>query len=382
MKYKSLVFEFLWRALFVVLSGFVLPKIFTDDVFHYFRESAGVGLHHLPYRDFTWEFPPVTVLVMLVHLLPGSGFGSFAAGFVAVMIALEWSTLALLRRSVSNTAEKHSLTMYWSIVAVPLSTIAWYRLDYLSVFLGTLALLAIVSGRRAAHWIVLGTLAKLWPAVLVAALAAQRRYKSAAVSVALVVASMAAWRVLFPGGFQTFMDYRKGYGLQIESLPGALLLLSGRAVRFEYGTLVVSDHGYSFVQLLLPLLTIIGVCWTFYRMRSEPQLMVTGMATLVAIVLVTSRLVSPQYLVWLCPFSALLWSKDRRQGVLFAVTVALTLVEISIYGQILRGETWAVMVLVARNGVMLVYVSELLRLLGSGKRSIDTPRANEQLTTS
>ena len=49
------------RVAVVVVTAALLPSIFIGDIRLYWIAGSRLGLHHLPYRNFLWEFPPLTV---------------------------------------------------------------------------------------------------------------------------------------------------------------------------------------------------------------------------------------------------------------------------------------------------------------------------------
>ncbi|MBA3303009.1 MAG: hypothetical protein H0U26_03965 [Acidimicrobiia bacterium] len=55
--------EVVGRLALVVLFVALLPDIFWADAHAYWRELRDTALDHLPYRDFVWSFPPVTLVV-------------------------------------------------------------------------------------------------------------------------------------------------------------------------------------------------------------------------------------------------------------------------------------------------------------------------------
>ena len=68
-----------------VMGLALLPSNCWADVHLFWRKFASMGWHHLPYRDFLWEFPTVTV--PLVALSRVMGVNSFATVFAAVSAA-------------------------------------------------------------------------------------------------------------------------------------------------------------------------------------------------------------------------------------------------------------------------------------------------------
>jgi hypothetical protein len=73
--------------------------------------------------------------------------------------------------------------------------------------------------------------------------------------------------------------------------------------------------------------------------------------------LLLSPLLSAQYVIWLAPAAAIAWAEgDTHLAALTAIAIALTQVLWSCYGSVLSGELPALLIVVARNLVLLALV--------------------------
>ena len=349
----------------LALRGAILVVVarrhpFSYDVHGYWSRMHHASLHHMPYRDFLWEFPPLTVLVVL----PARWLSqtAFTAVFAGEMICAEYGTLLLLRRRFP--ARAGAITKYWSWVALPLAAQAWFRLDFLSVVLATWALLSILDRRSGAAAIALGFLAKLWPAVLGVVLVAQRRYRQAGVAVAAAAASLALWFAFSPSGFGDFLRYRHGSGLQIESLVGAPVFAAGARVSSASDSYVVlaGRFGWLDAVLLATFCVFVLLCVLALRRRRVEIQPAPFAAALVIALMVCSRILSPQYLVWALPFVSLTWAGGERQGaVLFGVAAWLTAVLNWGYADFVAGDTRLQAAVVVRNLLLIASAALFLR---------------------
>jgi hypothetical protein len=186
-------------------------------------------------------------------------------------------------------------------------------------------------------------------------------------SVGLVV----AWYLFAPDGVSQFAQYRLAGGFEIESLPGALLLLAGRTSAFhwalgstEFGSVVVPDQGWEWVHTLLLGILFISLLGAFIWMVRRRFDMVAMIGALILSVLLTSRIISAQYLIWLAPCVVLLWPGAKRQGWLYAVALMLTLIQLVMFEQVIQGALVPVLMLNARNLVLIVLWVELFVLAG------------------
>ena len=351
-----LTLELLLRGAILLVVARVHP--FSYDVHRYWARMHTASLTHLPYRDFGWEFPPLTLLVVLparwlsVH--------AFTAVFVGEMLCAEYGSLCLLRRRFPHDA--NAISWYWSCVVLPLAAQTWFRLDFLSVLLATWAVLRILARRSAAVPITLGVLAKLWPAVLIVVLAAKHRIRRAAVATAAVAASVAAWFAFSPSGFDAFVRYRHGSGLQIESLVGAPLFAAGASVSSASDSYVVHRGSLGWVDPVLLGMFCVLVLICLLSARDRPVRVVSLGGGLVVALMLLSRILSPQYLVWAAPFAALAWASGQRvAALLFAVAAWLTAILNFEYAAFVRGDGVMQALVLTRNLLLVGVALALLR---------------------
>ena len=225
------------RVVFVLVVLRVFPDVFWSDVHYWWHKMNHLGLHSLPYRDFVWEFPPLTVLPMAPATFLKDAVSVFTVIFATLMALAEYASLELLRARWPERAR--SLSRYWYAVVFPLSTVAYFRFDYVPALFAVLALLAIERGRSPATAVALGFATKLWPVVIGVVLVIERRYREVAISMAAVAAIVIGWYAFSPSGFHDFLRFRRGDGFQVESSVGAVALLAGARPTVDFGSWVV-----------------------------------------------------------------------------------------------------------------------------------------------
>lgn len=334
--------------------AYLLPLVFYSDVQHYFETGLKLGWHSWPYRDFTFEFPPLAIFALLLVPLTGSHTVPYHIVFVVILVMFEWATMHTLRRF--DPDRFWEITGYWSAVIVPFSLLAWNRLDFISVLLATLGLVSLLRGRPIVHWVVLGFLAKLWPVLLCVALFTQRKFKELAWSIVGVIAVTALWYGFSPDGFREFLEYRRGAGFQIESLPGAILHHFGRGYFFESGTVSVPDDGWQWLQPVMFGATIVGIgalTVAGFLRKERDDVMLIGAC--VALALVFSRIISPQFLIWLAPFITLRATQHVKIALLYVASLVLSVIVLSDYQTYVDStHSWLTAMQMVRNGVLLV----------------------------
>jgi hypothetical protein len=323
----------------------------------YWHRFQHLSIHHLPYRDFMWEYPPLSVLPVLPARL--LGLRPFHVTFVALMIAAEYAGLRALRRAFPAHAEQ--LTIYWTAVIVVALPFSWFVVDPLSVLFVCLAIVAFRAGRDGSFVgsTTLGVAAKLWPGVLVAVPALARRWRAVVSTVLSVVGFLAAWWAFAPSGFDTFRRYREGSGFEIESLPAVFGLFSRARVQQVSGSEVVYAGqlrwvGHALVALWI--LLVLACVFVGLRRPVDALPLLTG---LVVALLLLSRIFSLQYLLWAVPFFALLWARrERLLPTIYAACCLVTLAVFSLWWSVLVDERagglrpWVVLALTLRNLVL------------------------------
>jgi hypothetical protein len=119
---------------------------------------------------------------------------------------------------------------------------------------------------------------------------------------------------------------------QIESLAGSIIWSGGHwgapyKIYFAFGSLNITSSLAGWISPAITLLTIAGllvVFWLQWRRRIDLAQTLTG---LVCVLIVTGKVFSPQYLIWLIPFLAVLAARrqtNRLWMIAWAVISVLT----------------------------------------------------------
>ena len=280
----------------------------------------------VPYRDFFMEYPPGALAVFLPPQLVGSAH--YNAAFKTLMALCGAATivavaLLLVRAGVSRVRLWAALALL-ALSPIALGPISLNTYDAWPALLAVASLLTLpVLGFALLG---LAFAAKVYPIVLLPpALAYVWRTagRRAAVHGTAVFAAVAAivivpFLALAPHELVESFRAQAGRSLQVESLGGSLL---GVAHRLGwYDATVVHRTGrtisYDLVGTLPDALAIlssvaqVGVVvltlWLYLRGRDGVARVSVAFALAIAGFLAFTRFFSPQYLVWLLPFIALL----------------------------------------------------------------------------
>jgi len=315
-------------------AGFVLQLIaFRDGGQHALSDLPGVYLHRhvgpggLPYLDRPLEYPVgAGILLYLATLIAPSPIGVLAVTALASSAVCVCITVALERR-VGSRAWR------WAL-ATPVLLFAFQNWDLFAIGAMLVGLFAFERRRdvSAGAALAVGAFVKLFPAVLVPPLAAVRWAQgdrrgarrlvvsSAAVfavlNVPVLVASPQGW--WWPFAFQGRRGATWGsVWVYVERLAG--LPETGPA----------AAH---FANVVSPVALGLGLAWLIARTLTArlPAAAVAGAA--VAILLLTNKVYSPTYDVWLVAFFVLL-PLSRRVWIAFcAVDLAIYIAVYAYFG--------------------------------------------------
>ncbi|MFF4019125.1 glycosyltransferase 87 family protein [Streptomyces sp. NPDC001843] len=331
----------------------------------YFHWFGVLSRGAFPAHDTLWQYPPGAGAVLLAPgLLPGLTY--FQAFVVLTLAADALIALALVRAGTRPGRSLRGAALW--VGALPLLLhLPLARYDVQVTAFAVIALLTLPRSPRAGGvFAVLGGLVKVWPALVLLGVERGRATRSAWTWAA--GAGVLAFGIL-AGLFDNplaFLRQQGGRGIQIESLGGTALSLathagwSGRS-RYRYGAVeLVGPHVSAVATACLALTAIAFGLLVLWRVRARRWTESTPYDTALCAVLlftVTSRVISPQYMVWLLGLAAVcLTSRHTVQRPVAALVVAASAVSAVAYPALYRevvGCTWtgcALMLL--RNGLL------------------------------
>ena len=352
------------------------------------------------WRDAAVEYPPGSVIVfeLLDRLSPSGAVGLVTAHRVLVLIALsaDLAVAWLLHRRDRRAG------LTYLLLGLPLVPMGLLRLDIVAALPAVAAVLLVTRPSpcpepvnepsrltAAGALVAAGAMIKLWPALLIPALWSGRRERAAAAGI-VAGALTTVWWLFWAGAgldpIRQVVDLRGATGWQLESVGGVLTTLADAAglrtlgpeegVRLELNAFRIGT--------LIPWLVTVGravavaamaaLAWRARRVASGPDLSVIAAVMLgcVAALVVTSPLLSPQFLLWLTPWAALLMADGHRQPasrlpapvLLTAGATVLTGVALTIFGPPDLADPAAAAMLAVRNGLLIALPVSCWRWLG------------------
>ncbi|MEU6352056.1 glycosyltransferase family 87 protein [Streptomyces sp. NPDC047072] len=338
----------------------------TREVSGLYGHWYGVLTHGaFPVHDPLWQYPPGAGPVLLSPaLLPGL---SYLQGFVALTLAADAVIALALTRAGTREGRTLLGAAFW-ICGLPLLLhVPLARYDVQVTALAVLSLLLSTRSTRACGaFAALGALVKVWPVLVLTGLPKGRAARSAWTGAAVTGTTVLALLVtLFDHPF-AFLRGQGARGVQIESFGGTLLALARHAgwpgkVRYRYGALEYTGPYVSTVAHVSLALTAVALGLVLlWRARARRWGEATPYdAALAAVLLftVTSRVISPQYLIWLLGLAAVcLTSRHTTQRPVAALLLAATAVTAVVYPVLydeVTAATWTgCALMVVRNGLL------------------------------
>lgn len=325
-----------------------------------------------PIGDTAWQYPPGAALAMLAPgLLP---FLTYLQAFTALMVLTDALTQAsLVRVSLRRNGGLHrgrstAGAWMWALALPLLFGLPYGRYDLPVTAVAMASLLFLPSRPRIAGVLAgLGAMVKVWPALMVLGTprgrATRQAWTTTLVSAAALLLVLAT---MFDGAFD-FLSAQQNRGVEIESLGGSALQVArlfgwpGKIER-HYGSMEFLGPHVQEIATASLWLTGAAFGWLLlWRHRARRWTAATPFdAALTAVLLftVTSRVISPQYLIWLIGLSAVCLtvrgSCQRPATLLILLSVGITTIDFPLFFDAELAGGWkATVVIVARNVLLL-----------------------------
>ena len=378
----------------LLLVGLLTPisSLWTwgGDLLQYQDVGRLVLSGSLPYRDFPFEYPPLAILPMAVpalvapaeeaievyrwlFLIQNMVLGMCIAGALALVATRTWGRGA-------SVVVLIALVLPW----VAISPMVAWRYD---ILVGVLLAAAIVADGEdrpglAGVALGLGAMTKVYPAFLVPVflvrhIARGERLEAVRLTAAfLLTVSAIMLPFLLAAGSDAlqFVAWQLERGVQIESVAGGLTIFS----HLVLGTPVDVTYAFNSQQLVSPLadalatisqVVLVGLlaallAFGYRSLRAgsaayppiAERLLTLLLAALLAVI-VTNKVLSPQYLVWLLPLAA--FRPLREAGLLAGICVLTILIFPLNYERLVQLEPGMIILLNVRNGLLVAWLSWL-----------------------
>ncbi|MFY1650634.1 glycosyltransferase 87 family protein [Solwaraspora sp. WMMB762] len=379
-----------------LVPGFDAGEVFAD-VDLYRRWSGQLRDGRVPSADPMWQYPPgAAALFVAVGWLAESTRTGYTTVFVLFALGADLVVLLALIR-LSRGGNRILGALCWALAVPLLSLLTYARYD---VFVTAPAVVALAATVRrpalAGATLAVGALAKVWPAMLLITARPLRGLRPMSIGFVTATAVLGAvLTVSYAGAWSGFSDNQADRGLQVESVAATPLVLARIAdpsivVEYSYGAMEFIHPVATSVAAVLPSSTLAGLgllgWWWLFRGRRIDWTPTVGfdLALLaVGVAVVTSRVLSPQYLLWLLGLAAVcLTRRDTTQRAPAVLIVGATVLTSTyfpwFYPDVIGTPGWpGAVLLAARNAVLVAAIVIGLHRLLVGHRVVPqaTPAA-------
>jgi hypothetical protein len=313
------------RALIVAEVGFwATPHPRFEDVNNYEAWSHFLTAHQAFPGGDAWQYPPGAGLLMLLPRAVSVGYGE---AFVGLMLLIDLAGLLLLARLARRSGNDTGVWVW--LLGIPLlGAFAVLRFDLVPTVIAIAALLVV---HRRPGWFGalagLGAAIKLWPVLLLFGEWDRARLLRAVLAAVGTVALVLVVSTIAFGDTTGFLSHGGDRGLQEEavaSIPWQLeQIVSGEPYHREirFGAWEIATPAADSVAALLRWVTLAALAaaaaWWRYRARAiragcaqlaEAAVSRDFVFTVVLLVVVTSPVLSTQYMVWLLGLAAVVLS--------------------------------------------------------------------------
>lgn len=316
MRVMPLILGWALTRVWVLLSGFGVifypgSEFLFSDVRLYDWWAGNIADLHFPINDPMWQYPPLAAVVFLAgYLIAGN-----TVGFVFLATIADLAIFALLTQRGREQVNSKPATI-WVVAPLVMGPIILGRFDVFVTLAAVVALLYVGQARRFGIAIAVGALLKVWPLLLLLATPKDSAVRVIAWFTATFTLGSLLLSLWWDDSF-SFIGGQRSRGLQIESvgaLPYQIWNAGPSTVTsaFQFGAIEVVAYGTQVVSLVITLigLSLLGVLFYWKVSGRLHEANPADMALLAILVsIVTSRVLSPQYMVWIfgllavCAFS-------------------------------------------------------------------------------
>lgn len=334
------------RITMVWLLGFEGASFLPNDISYY-----GYHLDRLERGepDVLPEYPIPAVWILQAVYRVGGGWEHWTPYFAGFMLILDALTAVLLYRRARPGA-----SLFWILFIFFNGAILWFRFDLLtSVLVAWAGLAARRLPQLSGALIGVGAAIKLWPALLIGPLLAPRPLsrtptlgRSRLIGFAIAGFGLALASLLTHGWNRTAspLSWQSERGLHIESVPATPLMFLRTYTHDESWHIFMSDYNalelsgpmvgaFTMLSSILTAASLALAVWLCARLIAHFRVDSTGlhaavliaMLTIVVAMMVSNKVYSPQYTLWLGGPVAVLLTMEvnswlRRHLLVVAVT--------------------------------------------------------------
>ena len=339
------------------------PSALLGDVHLYRAWSATLAGGHFPQTQ-TWQYPPGAALVMLApRLVPFS----YTTSFLLLSLLADLLIMLMIVRFTRRVGGGPAGMWMWALGMALLGPVMLARYD-LMVSLAVVAALTLSEIAWVRGVLIgLGIALKVWPVALLAGLRRWREVVTAGGAAAVAFIGVCGVLALVIRGGLHFLHTQASRGLQIESVAGTPFALAHAAgwsnvrVKHRYGAFEFVGSGTQTVATIAEFATVLcAVALLLWWLTAwfGPTTLYDAAVTTTLLLIVTSRVLSPQYLIWqgaVCAVAlAVPGGRQRLAAWLCVAAFPLSAALFPfVYSSYLHGGTLPTVIVVVRNLLLL-----------------------------
>jgi hypothetical protein len=342
------------------------PDVTTDVSVTYQGWYEVLTTGAFPQDDDTWQYPPAAALAILSPaLLP---FLGYASAFFVLTLLGDALVLSLLSYAGGRPGKTRRGARVW-VWGVPLlGPTAYARYD---LMVTAVALAALLAGTRRPRTLGalagLGALMKVWPLLLLTGTPRGRPTRRSWAAAAGTAAGLALVLSASLPGASAFVGFQRERGTEVESLGGLVFHVARHLgwpgeVLLNYGSMEFIGPYVPLVSTLSVVLTLLALGWlALWRLRARAFAPGTPCDAAFAAVLLftaTSRVISPQYMIWLVGLAAacLVFRASRMALPAWLVLAATGVTQLEFplwFGHVVVSDWLGLLLLFVRNGLLV-----------------------------
>jgi Glycosyltransferase family 87 len=329
-----------WIVIWIVTRAYMLAGVGLwdgvngteyEDVKSYESWSNTIaGEHRLPDED-TWQYPPGAAFLFLI---PRLGPLDFKLSFVILMLVFDLVGFLLVMR-LADREDRDTGVWIWLLGMPVMGATLLLRFDIVPT---VIAIAGLVVIHRRPTWFGalagLGATIKVWPAFILFGEWDRKRLLRSVIAATLAAVAVIGLAWIALGDQSGFFTNQNDRGLQIEAVAAApwqlRQVITGEPLPIaqRYGTSEIAGSTGDAVATLLGLASVlvllVAAWWWWMRDRAirkgrddlaDEVLARDFVFTVVLLFLVTSRVLSPQFMVWMVGLAAVvLCARSTRLG--------------------------------------------------------------------
>ena len=368
-----------WLSLVLTLLA-LLTGVFSNEgdivLYAYYADQAWHGRHF--FTNMPIEYPPLNALLFMVPQVVVAWMPHTT--YYGVFLVMGALTDLLQKRAIATLGGNWRQTLQITFLAATCTTVLGYtylkRFDVFAAGLTTWMLMRL-SRRPDDLWAwalwAMAAACKLYPGTMAPLMLGyslhqkvprRRVLQQVGVGVGVLVVVHTAATLYGGVGAWSWVTYMRSRGLQLASVYTAIgILLSnwGRPVPmfFAFGCIQVRTAWSDLCVMLSPWLTM-GIMaitwWRIWPLRGTAVGLWRAAVACVLALLITSKVLSPQYIVWLVPLMSVAAVLPRQDWVLTVLALLLCLTTAGLFPyelEIGEGKVLRQGVLVFRSAILV-----------------------------